>query len=470
MRKISKTLLTSLIASICAGGWAGGTQAAGFALIENSASGMGNAFAGAAAVAEDASTTWFNPAGMAELGDGYHISAAVHIISPSLKFSDKGSWVNPALTGGNIDAAIQALDGKNDDAGKMSYVPNAYVTRRINSQLTAGVGVNAPFGLETDYADDWIGRYNALDSAMKTININPSLAYEINDQLTFGAGLNAQYIQVELGSAIDSAAACRSIASAANSGDLLLGCLNALPDLANQATDSKAVISGDDLSLGYNVGVLFKPSPATKLGLSHRSAIKHTLEGDVDYTLNPALQGMINATGMPLLADANVKASTKLPATTSLSVAHQLNDRLEVLGDITHTGWSNFQRLTVTDAATGAIVTDVNESWKDVNRYSLGANYQYNDRVKLRAGVALDKSPVPNTKLLTPRTPDTDRTWLALGANYQLGKGSSLDVGYAHLFMDQTPIDNISEDNGYAVRGLYDSSINIFSAQMNWSF
>jgi long-chain fatty acid transport protein len=112
----------------------------------------------------------------------------------------------------------------------------------------------------------------------------------------------------------------------------------------------------------------------------------------------------------------------------------------------------------------------VDEKWEDVMRYSVGANYQYNDRVKLRGGIALDKTPIPNAKLRTPRTPDTDRTWLSVGANYKLNKTSSLDLGYAHLFMDETPMDNTSEDNGYAVRGIYNSSVDIISAQFNMSF
>lgn len=446
------------------------THAAGFALIENAASGMGNAFAGAAAVAEDASTTWFNPAGMAELGDGIQVSSAGHIIIPKAKFTNKGSWVNPALTGGDFDQAKATLIGKNDDGGKTAFVPNAYTVKRLNDKFTAGVGINAPFGLETNYDDDWIGRYNALDSAMQTVNINPSIAYEVNEQLTFGGGVSLQYITVELGSAIDSAAACRSIASAANSGDLLLNCLRAMPTLSNKATDSKVIISGDDVSFGYNLGAMYKPNAKTKVGVSYRSAVNHELEGKADYSVNAALQPILTATGVTRFNDADVKAEANLPDMLSLSVAHNVNDKVELLGDITQTGWSSFERLRVVDKNTGAIVTNADEKWEDVTRYSVGANYQYNDRLKLRGGVALDKTPIPNAKLRTPRAPDTDRTWLAVGANYKLNKNSSLDLGYAHLFMDQTPIDNTSEDNGYALRGVYDASVDIISAQFNMSF
>ncbi|HPE58783.1 MAG TPA: OmpP1/FadL family transporter [Thiolinea sp.] len=468
---MKKQLARTGLATIISGALLAGTaHAAGFALIENSASGMGNAFAGAAAIAEDPSTTWFNPAGMLELGPGTRTSVAGHIIIPSADYTDKGSWVNPTLTGGNISQAQTAMNGSNDDGGKVAVVPNSYLVHQVSDEFSLGLAINAPFGLETNYDNDWIGRYHALESAMMTLNVNPSFAYKVNDRFSIGAGLNAQYIDVKLSSAVDSAAACRSIASAANNGDLLLACLKNLPKLADAATDTKATISGDDLSWGYNIGAIYKITPDTRIGLSYRSAIDHQLTGDADYSVNAALQSILTATGVTRFNDTDVTAAANLPETASLSIAHRVNDRLELLGDFTRTGWSSFERLTVVNANDGSIVTDVNESWKDVNRYSIGGNYQYNDRTKLRFGVAYDETPVPNAQLLTPRTPDTDRTWVALGANYRINKQMSLDLGYAHLFMDQTAIDHTSEDNGYALRGLYDSRVDIVSAQFNWSF
>jgi len=466
-KQLARTGLATLVSSMLL---TGAVHAAGFALIENSASGMGNAFAGAAAIAEDPSTTWFNPAGMLELSPGTHTSVAGHIIVPSADYTDKGSWVNPVLTGGNINQAQAAMSGTNDNGGKTAIVPNSYLVHQVNDQFSLGLAINAPFGLETNYDNDWIGRYHALQSSMMTLNVNPAFAYRVNDRFSIGAGLNAQYIDVKLSSAIDSAAACRSIASAANSGDLLLACLNNLPRLASVNTDSKATISGDDLSWGFNIGAIYKPTLNTRIGLSYRSAIDHELEGDADYSVNAALQPILTATGVTRFNDTAVTADANLPETTSLSIAHKVNDRLELLGDITRTGWSSFERLTVVNANDGSIVTDVNESWKDVNRYAIGANYQYNDKTKLRFGVAYDETPTPNEQLRTPRTPDADRTWVALGANYRINKQMSLDLGYAHLFMDQSAIDHTSEDNGYALRGLYDSKVDIVSAQFNWSF
>ncbi|MDQ5767201.1 OmpP1/FadL family transporter [Thiothrix subterranea] len=464
------TITKSALATLISAALSTTVQAAGFALANQSGSGAGNAYSGSAVAVDDASVVWFNPAGMTALAAGTHTSAAGHLIAPKADFTDKASRVNPALTGGNLDVAATTLTGTNADGGNPALVPNAYVVRSYGDKLSAGIGVNAPFGLGTEYDEDWIGRYNALESSIQTVNVNPAIAYQVNDKLSVGAGVSAQYLHVELQTAIDSAAACRSIASAANSGALLTQCLARLPALSNAATDSKATISGDDISFGVNAGVLYQATPATRVGASYRSALDHELEGEVEYDIDPSLQPIVTATGITRFNTADATAEANLPASLSVSAAHKVNARLEVMGDVTRTNWSSFESLTVKKVADGSLVTDTRQDWEDVNRYALGANYQYNDRLKVRGGVAFDETPVPSPQLRTPRTPDTDRTWVSAGANYKLKKNMDVDVGYTHIFMDETPIDNVNPDNGYAIRGLYDSSVDIVSAQLNWSF
>ncbi len=430
--KVSHLLLPASLALCCASSL---LQAAGFSVVENSASGMGNAFAGGAAAAEDASTVWSNPAGMAELADKRQVSTAVHWLMPEIAFTNAGSQVNPALTGGNVAAAQAALGGANTLLDKAGAIPNLYAVYPINDKTKAGLAVNVPFGLETDYDAGWYGRYHALKSAMKTLNVNPAISYEVNDKLAVGGGVSAQYIEVELSSAVDSAAACRSIAAAAKSAALLARCVAAFPSIATPATDSQAVIKGDDWSLNYNAGLLYKPTPKTKLGVSYRSATQHNLEGSAAYTVNAALQPVLAATGVTRFNDAPAVADAEMPATLSLSAAHKVNDKVEVLADITRTQWSSFERLTVKNAETGAIVTDVDESWQDVNRYAVGLNYQHNERLKLRTGVALDETPIPDTPHRTARIPDNERTWGSVGANYKLKKISVWMWGIATYFL-----------------------------------
>lgn len=442
---------------------------AGFALIENSASGMGKAFAGAAASAEDASTVWFNPAGMTYLGKSLEgksqLSNALHIIIAGSEFTDKGSAAPASLNA--------TMNGdKNGSNTVISPVPNLYYVRPINDRLHFGLAVNGPFGSKTEYDRDWIGRYHATDTDMKTVNINPSISWKASDKLSLGAGISAQYINVTLGKSVDSVAACRKIAAGVaaqtNSSALLSYCNKTYPKASQVEKDSQATVEGDDLSFGFNLGLLYQPTEMTRIGVSYRSKVKHDLEGRAKYDVDSGLLPVIAQTGITAFTDKDIEASVELPDSLSLSLVHKVSNRLELLGDVTWTQWSSFQELLVNDTA-GNEVTKTVEDWEDVTRISLGANYKYNDKLTLRTGVAFDEEPIPSAKLRTPRIPGNDRTWLSFGAGYKLNKKMSIDFGYSHLFLDETPIDN-TDENGYTVKGLYDSQVDIFSAQFNYNF
>ncbi len=443
---------------------------AGFALIENSASGMGNAFAGAAAVAEDSSTIWFNPAGMTYLGDNSssqsQLSSSIHIISAQTKFTDKGSSAPASL--------LSTIDGNKDaDERVTSAVPNLYYMRKIKPRLHFGVAINAPFGSTTKYDEDWIGRYQATETEMKTVNVNPSLSWKANNKLSIGGGISAQYMHVSLGKALDSAAACRSIAIAGGSSSVWNNvCNTQYPNASKVANDSQVVVEGSDISFGFNLGLLFQPTQKTRIGASYRSSIKHDLEGEIKFDLDAGLNSIVpalEAQDIKRLSDRDITAESKLPETLSLSVAHKVNPKLELLGDVTWTGWSSFPELVINDADSNEVITRTPENWTDVSRISVGANYKYSPKLTLRTGVALDEEAIPSAKFRTPRIPGNDRTWVSLGAGYKMNKKVKLDFGYSHLFLDETPINN-TDESGYSVKGLYDSNVNIFSAQVNYNF
>ena len=182
--------------------------ASGFALIEMNASGQGNAYAGAAAHTNNASTIYFNPAGMMNL-EGEQLSIVGHIVDPSADFDNDGSKLNDAAGGA-------PLTGKGDDGGETAYLANVYWVKPLNDDMTFGIGVNTPFGLKTEYDDDWVGRYHAILSDLKTLNFNPSLGYRVNDKLSIGGGLNMMLAKVELSSAIDFGTICVGSPAAAN--------------------------------------------------------------------------------------------------------------------------------------------------------------------------------------------------------------------------------------------------------------
>lgn len=380
----------------------GSAAGSGFALIEQSASGMGNAFAGGAAVAEDASTVFFNPAGMSRLS-GKQIVVAVHSITPSAKFTDS----NGVASGG--------------DAGSTAIVPNAYFTMETKPGWRFGLGVNAPFGLQTLYESNWVGKSQAIKSKLDTLNVNPSVSYQASEALSLGVGLDYQQINGEL----------------SNDGGAILG---------------TSVVKGSDKAWGYNFGALYNLDAKTRVGVAYRSAISYTLTGTVTTNL-PAANGPVSL-------------AVKLPDTWSFSALHKMNETYEVMADVTWTGWSTFKQVNVVNAS-GTSITNTIENWKDTVRVAVGATHHYNSQWSARAGLAYDQSPVPN-EFRTARIPDNDRTWLALGGQYKLSSAGAIDFGYAHLFVKNSSINSATP--APALVGTYKNAVDIISAQYTYNF
>ncbi len=442
----------------------GALQAAGFALIEQSGSGLGNAYAGAAAVSDDASYQFFNPSSISFL-PGTHVSGAFHVVSPEARLKGASARV---VTLGNIPYT----GGSSSDPGVTGYVPNFYYVRDLRPDLKFGLGVNAPFGLATEYDKDWIGRYHAVDSDMKTVNINPVLSYKPSERFSIAGGVNIQYINALLSSAIDSSSICLGLQA---SSTIPAGTCNlfGLHVPGNAAVDSFVENEGDGWGYGFNLGLTWKPVDSTTLGLAYRSEIEHELSGKADFRRSSQMNSLLglNPALNALLVDTKIKANATLPATVSASLAHRASQNLTLLADATWTGWSSFDKLVIdfsNPAQADAVTT---ESWRDTWRYSLGANWQISPNLKLRTGVAYDQTPVPSASRRTPRIPDNNRTWLSLGATYAHSQQLSLDISYAHLFVGDSRINNTTEGTiTHNLTGTYESSVNILSLQANWKF
>ncbi len=424
------------------------SHAGGFALIEQGVKGLGNAYAGAAASAEDASTIFFNPAGMTLL-DGNQVLVGLHIIQPSTKFTDNGS------SAGGSDGG---------DAADLAVIPNLFLVADINDEVKLGLGISVPFGLGTNYDKDWKGRYQAVETAVEVININPSLAFKVNPQWSVGLGANIQYFKAKLTNAVDFSSACLG---AQAQGILPAGtCLaTGLVTPQTPATDGFADVTGTSWGFGYNLGVLFAPTEATRVGLAYRSQVKHSLDGKADFTLPAAAQPVFG----PAFADTDISGDIDLPSTLSLSLFHQLTNSWTLLADITRTGWSSYDKLVIEFENPAKDPSEEVNNWKDVNRYSLGVNFTPSQTWIYRAGIAYDKSPVPSAELRSARSPGSDRTWLALGLGYQVAKNLTLDFGYAHLFAKDAEINRIGA-TGDRLKGSYESDVDIFSGQVVWVF
>lgn len=427
-----KAALAAAIAGLFGGG-AGTASAAGFALAEQSGSGLGNAYAGAAASAEDATTVFFNPAGMSKL-DGKQFAVAGHIIDLSAEFS--GTGTRPVALGGPGNTG-----GQGGDAGGISFVPNVYLVMQYDERIHLGLGVNVPFGLTTEYDDDWVGRFQGIKSELMAPNINPSISYKLSDTVSIGVGINYQIADAELTNAV-----------------------------VTTSGEGRTKLEADDDGWGWNIGVLFEIGPASRIGVSYRSAIDYELEGDVTTT--------VLATGAPVPAGTfPAKADVTFPDMFSVSLAHALNDKVQLLADVTFTRWSEIDTVNVIDTSTGATRDVLRFNFDDAWRFSIGANYKLNDAWILKGGLAYDQTPVKDAQSRTVRLPDNDRKWIAIGGQRKVGAAGKLDIGYAHLFISDAPIDFQRSQLGVLagfgdsrVTGTYEGSVDILSVQYSMSF
>ena len=432
--KSSLVLIASLFSTTSYG--------SGFAIQEQSVTGLGRAFAGSAAVADDASTLFFNPAGMTNLSSS-ELAVGLHIIAPESDFDNEGS-----VTGSNTPL----IGDSSNDAGKLTAVPNLFYVHKFDDRLFAGVGITVPFGLVTEYNDGWVGRYHAIRSGLKTININPNIAFKATEKLSIAAGISAQYADIELSNAIDF-------------GTICAGVNPALPCSTPQTNDGQVKIKADDWAFGYNLGLTYQMTDATRLGLTYRSKISHTLKGDGDFRVPSNIPSLISAS----FADGNVQGDLDVPESASLAIHHRVNEKLAVMADATWTRWSRFEQLIIESDEVARLNTEKPEHWENTMRYGLGFDYQYDPKLTLRAGVAYDESPIPN-EFRTARIAGEDRTWLAFGASYKVSDQLTLDAGYTHIFIDDPDIDETNEAaTAERLIGQYEASVDIVSVQARWA-
>jgi long-chain fatty acid transport protein len=420
-------------------------NAGGFQLTEMSAKKLGQANAGAAAYGDDASTIFWNPAGLTNL-EGAQVSSNISAVNIEADF-DKTLAVdaigNP-LTG-----------GEGGDIGTLGIVPATFYARP-GDKFSWGVGLHAPFGLSTDYNDDSIFRYQANESNVRVIDINPAMALKVSDTLSLGLGLDIQHLDVELSSSVDYGAVCLAATMDPN------GC--AAFGLLPQQADGTNTVSGDGIAVGWNIGAMWNLERLS-IGLSHRSSVKHKLEGDAVFTNVPAL-----FSAMGLFQNGVIRANFDSPELTMLAAKFDVNDHWTIAADISNTQWSNFEELRI--RFDNPVQPDSAETfaWKDVQRISAGVEYKYSDDWTFRSGVSYDESPI-NPHERSVRLPSSNRTWVAIGTSYQWSKKTSLDAGFVHLFVDDPiELDRTGATAGDRIVGAYTADAEILSFQINHSF
>ncbi|MET4805878.1 long-chain fatty acid transport protein [Limibacillus sp. MBR-115] len=401
-----------------------GADAAGFALKEQSASGLGNAFAGATAGAEDLSYMFFNPAALAEVEGVQALTVASYIRPVSELKSSSGfnAFAGGALTGPSTQ----------NDIGSGAALPAFYGAIPLTEDINFGLAINTPFGLETEYSPDWVGRFHGVRSELLTINVNPAIGWQITDKVSIGAGAQIQYIEADLTNAT-----------------------------LTQVGEGHASLEGDDWGYGFNLGILVKPFDQLQLGAAYRSQVKSTLEGDVN----------IFVPGIGNLPTLGAQADVTLPDSFSLGFVYDINSNWSVMGEAQLTMWHKFNEIRI-QFDNGMPDNVTTENWDDSVFVAAGATYKMDEDWTFRFGVAFDESPVPDN-FRTPRIPDANRYWVTVGASYQVSDWFTVDAGYAHIFVEDSDV-NLSGAGENLLRGSltaeYESHVDILSVQGKISF
>ena len=445
-------------------------QADAFALSDQSPSAISTSFAGVAASAEDPSTFFFNPAGMAYLG-GIQSEAVYTYIKPQADFSNKGS----AYSFG------EPLGGGNGGGGaRGASLAAGYLTARVldsdkYGQLSFGVGETVPFGLTVDYDPHWVGRYDSLRSALRTLDYGFSAAYKWHF-LSVGAGFDAQYASATLTNAIDFG---------------LLGYANHIPGFAPGNADGTVRLAGSDVSFGFNVGGIveyLQPGLVPglglgKIGVSYRSGITQDLSGQATFRGVPAVFREIS----PAFQGQSAEATLKLPEIYNFSVAQDFLHHFTLLGTLTWTRWGRLQSIPISfsnPATQASLVSSpllntpgVATNYKDAFRYSGGLEYHlFHDRLTLRVGGGYDETPIPDEAVRSSRVPDGDRILASTGLKYHVldfntpifraRVGADVEIAYLHEFVSTEPLVNTVDTSGHILHGSYNEHVDVVSSSL----
>ncbi|GAS71647.1 MULTISPECIES: long-chain fatty acid transporter FadL [Citrobacter] len=388
----TKSALAVAVAIISTQAWS-----AGFQLNEFSSSGLGRAYSGEGAIADDAGNASRNPA-LIMMFDRPTFSAGAVYIDPDVNISGKSPF-----TGRSTDA---------DNIAPTAWVPNAHFVMPINEQFGWGASVTSNYGLATEFNDSYIvGEYGGKTD-LKTVNLNLSGAYRLNDSWSFGVGFNAVYADAKI---------------ERYSGEQTA----ALPKVSNKI----ASLKGDEWGYGWNAGILYELDKNNRYGLTYRSEVKIDFDGDYKSGIRSQANALPGAgTVFPWgTTNATVPGSLtlNLPEMWELSGYNRIAPQWAIHYSMAYTSWSQFQELKAT-GTNGQTLFYKEEGFKDSYRIALGTTYYMDKSWTFRTGIAYDDSPVPASKR-SISIPDQDRLWLSAGTTYAFNDDASIDVGVSYM-------------------------------------
>ena len=407
-----------------------GADASGFFLLEQSARSQGTSYAGTAAVAEDASTIYYNPAGMSRIKD-WSFAQSGYLVSIKSELED--------ATATNFGQPVTGKNGSNHaGAGTDGPVGATLFAKRLSPEIVVGFALTVPFGLSFEYGNDSIARFTATKSRLATYNMSPTMSYEPVKGLSIGAGVDIIQADVALNQKLQ------------------------IPGL----DELNVRLQADDWTVGWNAGVLWDvdEDSGTRIGFAYRSRLTFGLRGTAKVTPNALISDYQDA-----------RATTTFPDTWTLSGVTNVAPRWQLLGDLQWVHWSLIQNVNVTfrqrsDGSAGTLLPEQNLpfAFRNVFRGAIGTQYFYDDTWTFRTGVGFDQSPVTNINR-TARLPDSNRVLFSVGVGYQLMENMAVDVGYSHIFLPwQATLDEVQPTN--TISGEYSSSVDLFGLQLTFTF
>ena len=407
-------------------------QAAGFQLAEYSATGLGRAYAGEAAMADNAAAQFRNPAMLTYL-EGTQVSTGAILVMPNIDVD------------GTVSFAGQSTQSSAKDIAGDAVVPNFYVSHQLNDQWFLGLALGSNFGMATELDDDFLGTQFGNEASIMAIEINPNVAYRINEQFSVGAG-----VRLVLGE----------------------GSFGAQAPTSTGPFQGKTLkyMEGDDISWGWQLGGAWQINANNRIGFNYRSEVEQNLEGDakgLGFDLAMIMQGKAPSSqyaGSMELA---------LPATAEIASFHQLTDKLAIHASVNWTDWSSFEKLEamIPEISADPILVK-QENWEDNYRFAVGATYQLSQKSTLRTGVAYDQAAVSDANRTTT-IPEVDRLWLSVGYGYQYSDNLDFDFGATYIFADESPIHEHDEDSanfGGTFEGQVSGNIILVGVQATYRF
>ena len=404
----------------------GHAVATGFAVSEQSVSAQGTAFAGAAALSENASNQWYNPAALAGM-QKTELTAAVQYLMIDTSFKTDGP------------------SGPGDFEDLDPVVGSAFLAVPVSETMTFGLGINAPFGTKIEYEENWgnvatdplaplsptTGDRYATLSDLKTYNINPALGIQVTDRLNVGAGLSYQKLEADIES-------------------------------------SFTRIEGDDDSYGWNIGLTFDADDNNHFGLAYRSAVEYDIDGDITFSpLSLVAQGAPLPVATVLAGTYSGKASIDLPASAQFSYAGDLSDSTQLLFGVEWMEWSDLDELVIEHDGAPIPSPVIQEfGWGNTTRYSAGVRHTLASDTVLRFGVYQEDS-TQNSENRSPTSPDSDKTGVSIGAGFKPAENMDIDLVYTHIFVDDGDTNLLERGQ---LKGEYELDADVIGAQLSYRF